>query len=61
MGHDISHLYNRVRANREVDGALSIATAVRVALGPVAADSVHTVDMSGQVHTYTTHVSLLVP
>ena len=39
MGHGLSHLYYRVRASREVDGALSIATAVREALEPVAADS----------------------
>ena len=55
MGHDLSHIYCRVRASRKVDGALGIATAIRVALEPVAADSVHAVDMSGQVQTYTTH------
>ena len=61
MGHDISHLYYRVRASREVDGALSTATAIREALEPVAADSVHAVDTSGQVHPYTTHDSPVVP
>ena len=54
MGHDLSHLYYRVRASREVDGALSTATTVWEALEPVAADSIHVVDTSGQVHTHTT-------
>ena len=57
MGHDLSHLYYRVRASREVDGALSTATTIREALEPVAADSVHAVDTSGQVHTYIKHDS----
>ena len=60
MGHDHSHLYYRVRASRKVDETLSTATAIRVALEPVAADSVHAVDVSGQVHTYTTHGSPLI-
>ena len=59
MGHDISHLYYRVRASREVDGALSSATTVREALEPVAADSVHAVDTSGQVQTHTTYCGSL--
>ena len=54
MRHDLSHLYYRVRASREVDGALSTATTVREALEPVAADSVHAVDTSDQVQTRTT-------
>ena len=54
MGHDFSHLYYRVRASREVDGALSSATTVREALEPVAADSGHAVDTAGQVQTHTT-------
>ena len=61
MAHDHSHLYYRVRASREVDGALSTATAIREALEPVATDSIHAVDMSGQVHTYTTHDSPVIP
>ena len=61
MGHGRSHLYYRVRASREVDGALSTATAIRKALEPVAADSVHAVDVFGQVHTYTTHDSPMIP
>ena len=61
MGHDHPHLCYRLRASREVDGALSTATAIREALEPVAADSIHAVDMSGQVHTYTTHESPVIP
>ena len=55
MRHGISHLYYRVRASREIDGALSTAITGREAQGPVAADSVHAVDTSGQVHTLTIH------
>ena len=54
MGRDISHLYYRVRASREVDGTLSSATTVWEALEPVAAGSVHAVDTAGQVQTHTT-------